>query len=330
MRHWKINFIIFICVVSVATLAMLFTGIGIVKDLKVKQAQINVLIDEIGILKGGSTPAGEATNAKLFPMITEVPEQTKNQESYLLVGQHSGLTDTIILAIKKDSIVTLVSIPRDFAINGRKINEFYEFFGPEKLAEEVTGITGLPIHKYVIIDMKAFSTFIDAIGGIDVVVERGISDYMYPKNNIDYETFSISAGPHHLDGDTALKYARSRKTTSDFDRSRRQQDIIKAVKVRLEQGDFLPILKELYGNLTENVTTNISFVEAAQLATGISGITINPTKGLDTTNYLYQTYNKAGQYILLPKTGDYTDIQKQIQDWISGESTQTTASDLQL
>lgn len=323
MNHWKINLIILVTVVSMSTLLMLISGIRIVKDLKVKQVQINVLIDEVGNLKSGSK---EKTETRLIPLAKQITENTKSTRaansgavtSYLLVGQHSGLTDSIIVAVlnEKNKDITLISIPRDLAINGRKINEFYELFGIQKLAEEIQMVTDIKLDKFVIVDMKAFTQFIDAIGGIDINVEKPIHDYQYPKNRIEYQIFSIDAGLHHMDGQLALKYARSRKSTSDFDRSRRQQQVINAARDRLATGNFYDILNNLYDNLNKNIETNVSFLEAMTLLSKTSDYTMKTNHMLETANLLYPTYNKQGQWILLPKTGNFTKIQEQVEAWI--------------
>lgn len=330
MNHWKINLIILVTVVSASTLIMLISGIRIVKDLKVKQVQINALIDEVGNLKAGDTgsiKAKEITETRLTPLAKQITESirpanaevTTGTTSYLLVGQHSGLTDSIIVAVlnEKDKEITLISIPRDLAINGRKINEFYELFGIQKLAEEIQMVTDIKLDKFVIVDMKAFTQFIDAIGGIDINVEKPIHDYRYPKNRIEYQIFSIDAGWHHMDGELALKYARSRKSTSDFDRSRRQQQVISAARDRLAAGDFYDILSNLYENLSKNIETNISFLEAMSLLSETSDYTMKTNHMLETANLLYPTYNKQGQWILLPKTGNFTEIQEQVEAWIA-------------
>lgn len=342
MKHWKINLAVLVTVISVATLTMLVSGINIVKDLKVKQAQINVLIDEIGNLKAGNITVStqpEKNEMQLIPLSQEitkgdiVTEQTSqtvitsssslvpasDTTAYLLVGQHSKLTDSIIVAVlnNKRKDVTLISIPRDFAINGRKINEFYEFFGIQKLAEEITLVTNIKLDNFVIIDMKAFTQFVDAIGGLELNVDKGIYDYQYPKNNIEYEVFSIGVGMHHMDGSLALKYARSRKSTSDYDRSRRQQQVISAVKERLKSGDFYTILSGLYDSLSKNIKTNVSFIDAMALASQTSDYTIKTNHVIEGSGLVYSTYNKQGQWILLPKTGNYEDIQKQVQTWIA-------------
>ena len=72
---------------------------------------------------------------------------------------------------------------------------------------------------------------VDALGGIDIDVPRAINDPYFPDERlVGYAPFNVKAGPQKMDGATALKYSRSRKTTSDFDRSERQQLVIDAIK----------------------------------------------------------------------------------------------------
>lgn len=102
---------------------------------------------------------------------------------------------------------------------------------------------------------------IDSLGGIRIEVPYAIYDTSYPGPNNTYQTFSIPAGEQILDGETALKYARSRKTTSDFSRSQRQQAIIKAIMEQLTQTENLTsvgTMRDLYNQFNDMVTTNIS------------------------------------------------------------------------
>lgn len=77
------------------------------------------------------------------------------------------------------------------------------------------------------IDFAGFKDIINILGGISIDVPESILDREYPDNNWGYMTFQVQKGLQNFDGDTALKYARSRHSTSDFDRSNRQQLIIK-------------------------------------------------------------------------------------------------------
>jgi hypothetical protein len=94
-----------------------------------------------------------------------------------------------------------------------------------------------------------------------VFVEHPIYDPTYPSSETNIMTFKLGSGWQHLDGETALMYARSRHSTSDFDRSLRQQLIVKAIIKQITSKDILlspSKIKSLYSNYTEMVKTNIS------------------------------------------------------------------------
>ncbi len=333
-NQWKINFVLLLFVSSLVMVTMLIVGTDILKDLKVKETQINNLIDEVGALRG-EKETGTVTHSSARPLATTdiynpnqgvidrqtlLLESTAGQKVYLIVGQHSKLTDTIMVGVvdHDKKRITLMSIPRDFYINGRKINEYYEFFGIQKLADQIAKITNLTVDKYVIVDMQSFKTFVDKIGGVDVYVEKGLVDTLYPTEKKGYQTFSISKGLHHLDGDTALKYARSRESTSDFDRAKRQQQVIKAIKDTLEKKEnLIQLISDVYGSIKGNVETNITYIDALMTFNTVRGYAISSDHVLSTSNLLYSTYSTGGQYILLPKDKNYSEIQKTINDWLN-------------
>ena len=99
--------------------------------------------------------------------------------------------------------------------------------GIKLLAEKVSEITGQSIDEYMVIDFSGFKSIVDALGGIEIDVPKDLVDREYPDNNWGYEVFSVRRGLQTFNGERALKYARSRHSTSDFDRSERQQLIIK-------------------------------------------------------------------------------------------------------
>ena len=135
----------------------------------------------------------------------------------------------------------------------------------------------MPIHYWVKVDFKGFKELVDAIGGIDVLVTEDINDQLYPKDGtFEYEPFVITKGQHHLDGATALKYARSRKTTSDFDRARRQQQIIYAVKHKALSANILiskDKIEDILDVLKENIETNITVKEILTLGSMAKDLT---------------------------------------------------------
>ncbi|MDA1060300.1 MAG: LCP family protein [bacterium] len=241
----------------------------------------------------GITEAVRNINFTVFLKIAGEKLQTDayNHTNFLVLGtggkNHEGgdLTDTIIVASLDDEnkLLTLVSIPRDMyvkdeIIGNSRINEVYynakNYYGSNTeglndMKDKVENMMGIPIHYWVKLDFDGFKELIDALGGIDVYVEKSIYDPYYPKDGTFlYEPFSISEGQHHLDGEVALKYARSRKTTSDFDRANRQQQIIYAVKEKALQTEIIfsrDKITEILNTLKSNIETNITVKEILTL-----------------------------------------------------------------
>jgi anionic cell wall polymer biosynthesis LytR-Cps2A-Psr (LCP) family protein len=120
-----------------------------------------------------------------------------------------------------------------------------------------------------------------------------------------YEHLHFDAGVNHMDGDTALKFGRSRHTSSDFDRGIRQMSIILAVKDKLFKLNSLNKIPQFFAALVKSVRTDLS-VESITTLTPILK-TIPDMKmeqiGLDTTNVLTNSQSNSGAYILLPKNG---------------------------
>lgn len=187
------------------------------------------------------------------------------------------LADSIIVASfdPEEYSVAMISIPRDLIVNMswsiNKVNSVMAYsynrskdvtVAAKTLSTKLTDITGLEIPYYALIDFDGFSSLVDKIGGIQVDVPEAIYDRTYPGPRWTYTVFSIKPGLQQLDGATALKYARSRHSSSDFSRSQRQQLIIKAIMDKVS-GDGLSInnIKSLYETYQEYVITNISLDE---------------------------------------------------------------------
>ncbi|MCC7197486.1 LCP family protein [Candidatus Peregrinibacteria bacterium] len=202
-------------------------------------------------------------------------------------ANHDGgnLTDTVMLVNidYKTKTVPMLSIPRDLYVEtkltGRsRINEVYNLAkkkygdkqGLDVLKDTVSQLTGQDIQYVIKVDFDGFVKIVDALGGVDVVVENDIYDPYYPKGEtIQYQTFSIKAGPQHLDGETALKYARSRKTTSDFDRAKRQQQLLFAIKEKALSMNVLTDptkIQSLYNSVAGSIDTNLNLGEIVELA----------------------------------------------------------------
>ncbi len=158
-------------------------------------------------------------------------DSTQTYTNILLVGidtrENSKLlnTDVIILAsynhLTKD--IVMISVPRDFyaqvnpdRVGFSKINSAYSIneakksdYGLEVLQDIVEDITGMEIQYHAMINFEGFIELIDAVGGVYVNVENSFTDYRYPLGT-KYQTVSFKEGPQLMDGETALKYARSR------------------------------------------------------------------------------------------------------------------------
>lgn len=232
---------------------------------------------------------------------TQLPKDENGYTNFLLLGKgdesHDGvdLTDTIMIASvdpRRTQSVVLMSVPRDLyfiktdEMGTGRINELYRNYkhsekrqglstdiasqqAMKELAKEVGKAFGIQIHEVAMVDFIAFVQAVDALGGIDIVVPEDLIDTEYPTANYGYETFAIKAGPQHLDGETALKYARSRHSTSDFDRSARQQQILSALADKARSGGVMTSptkLNKLWKIISEHSETTMSFQELLSAA----------------------------------------------------------------
>lgn len=260
------------------------------------------------------------TNNKLIKQL-EFQNYDNNIQNILILGLHKSLSDTIMLASinpSKESI-TLVSVPRDLYVDGRKINSYYKSFGIDKTIEKIYEITGVYADKYVILDFDSFIKMIDILGGIDIYVHEDIYDPNFPNESNGYRIYEISKGNHHLSGEDALMYARSRKSTSDFDRSKRQQQIVQAIRIQIKKLNLFDDLEktiELFNEIASSFKTNIDVFEALYYFNHFQYFAFESGNVLSTSNLLYPSKTIDGQYILLPINEDYYQIKKQISELI--------------
>ncbi|MCK5061088.1 LCP family protein [Candidatus Parcubacteria bacterium] len=266
----------------------------------------------------------------------------------LLLGQggrkHEGgyLTDTIMLASLEPSSqkVSLVSIPRDLTVpvedmDYQKINSINAYAEMESngsgglaVCQAVSDILDMPIDYYVRVDFAGFIDIVDEMGGIDVDVERTLNDYRYPimgmEKNEDYEArfehLRIEAGLQHMDGGLALKYSRSRHALgsegSDFARARRQQIIISAAKDKLlSRSTLLSPAKiiNIINELDEHIATNLKAWEMIKIWDKFKNVNkediITRVLDNDPNGLLIDTITEEGAYVLVPRSGDFAEIQ---------------------
>ena len=176
-------------------------------------------------------------------------------------------TDTIILVSldPSEGKASLVSFPRDLYVTipgwtEQRINTAMGYGGFPLLAYTLEYNFGVRPTHYVMVNFFAFEQTIDSLGGIDVYAAQTLTDH-----RDKHGKYTVPAGLNHMDGETALWYARSRYSTSDFDRSRRQQEVVMALFNRILSLNGLEKAPELYDIYVENVTTSLVWQDIASL-----------------------------------------------------------------
>jgi LCP family protein required for cell wall assembly len=204
-------------------------------------------------------------------------------------------TDTImVISLEPDGrAASILSIPRDLQVpipgHGEdRINTANVWgyskedpgAGPALLQATIEGNFGIPIDGYLMVDFVAFGRIVDALGGIDVDVPKALHDTRYPDprpgDPYAFKTLDIAAGLQHMDGRRALEYARSRMSTTDFDRAKRQQQVLLAIRQKALRLDAIPRWPSLAATVLDSVKTDMS--AGKLLAVAFSALTIEPSR----------------------------------------------------
>jgi LCP family protein required for cell wall assembly len=246
-------------------------------------------------------------------------------DSVMLLSIRPGSHEAIMISLPRDLWVKIPALPNNRYMTG-KLNSAYaigidhvnypnvrsdwktDTGGGDLAAATVSQVTGQPIDYWVGVDFKAFRDVVNAIGGIKVDVPTTLDDPYFPAGeSTGTMHIRIAAGLQQFDGERALEYARSRETTSDFDRSRRQQLIMLAVRQRVFSVNAIPRLLSLLGALQDNVRTNLRPTEMQQLASLAGHIRDQDIRrvAIDTSNLLRSGFSSDGQYILQPLDPTY-------------------------
>lgn len=181
--------------------------------------------------------------------------------------------DTIIFASYNPNTSTLnmVSVPRDLYINitwwvSQRVNYVMDYYilkwetlayGADKLREKISSIVWEKIDYYAVVDFGAFEKIVDDLWWLEVNVPKRLVDTSFPVDNYNYGTLVIESWVQTMNWETALNYARSRHSTSDFDRSKRQQIIIKALISKLISFNSISKIDDIYSNFSSFITTNV-------------------------------------------------------------------------
>ncbi len=190
-------------------------------------------------------------------------------------------TDTMIFASldPKTFAAGLVTIPRDLYVPipgfGESRINTANFLGESQrvpgggpaLAKQTVELNlGRKVHYYVLVDFNGFKRLIDTLGGIDIDVPKTLTDPCYPDEKFGCAPLTIPAGKTHMNGDLALKYARIRHIGGDFDRMKRQIQVLMAARDKALRLDLIPKLPLLIQQLWGSVQTDLTPQQIIALA----------------------------------------------------------------
>ncbi len=249
-------------------------------------------------------------------------ERPKGQVNILLLGsdarsrQKLFRTDTIILASlnPEKGTVSLVSFPRDLYVHipgwgTDRINTAWERGGFNALAATLEYNFGVRPDHYVLINFSSFKKMIDSLGGLEVKVSEPLTDRYGSRG-----TITIPKGTTKMDADMVLWYVRSRKTSNDFARNRRQQEVLLALADKLISMDAIRRAPELYAAYQGSVTTDLGLLDllgflplAARLTdtSRIHNHFIGP-------KHVYDYITPGGAMVLLPRQEAIMQVIRQV------------------
>jgi LCP family protein required for cell wall assembly len=216
--------------------------------------------------------------------------------------------------------VSLISIPRDLWVSipgweNQRINTAYQHGisvdypggGPGLLKDTIQYNLGIRIDHTAMVDFDGFRQIVDTIGGVDVPVSCAYTDWRLidpsynPELEANWHLYTTGPGLVHMDGDLALWYARSRQKSSDFDRGRRQQEVLRALFTQALNKDTLSRIPELYNNFKETVVTDLGLGDILQLAVYAPKMTNADIRGYYIRPpYVSSWITPGGAYVLLP------------------------------
>lgn len=267
---------------------------------------------------------------------TPLPPLTDNETiNFLLIGSDkrpgsSYRTDTIVVAIvwPKEGQVSLISIPRDLwiyipTVGMQRVNTAYQSGelagylggGPGLLKDTISYNLGIRIDHTAMVDFDGFRRIVDTLGGVEVPIACSYTDWRlidpsYDQYNEDnWWLYTVGPGQIHMDGDLALWYARARSKSNDFDRGRRQQEVIRAIIGQALQTSTFAKIPQLYNDLSSTVITDLGLADVIRMApyalnftnANIRGYYIRPP-------YVSSWMTPGGAAVLLPNEAELSQM----------------------
>lgn len=186
-----------------------------------------------------------------------------------------GRSDTLMVAMldPKKHKVALLSIPRDTRVKMKKygydkINAAYAYGGHKLTQSSVEDLIGVSVEHYVQIDVHAFRRIIDALGGVDIDVEKRMY-YEDPWDDDGGLVIDLYPGEQHMDGDTAITYVRYRDEEGDIGRIARQQKFMRAVLDKITSPSTIPRLPAVIKEVFSCVETDMSLRQMLEFANSL-------------------------------------------------------------
>lgn len=258
------------------------------------------IIPSLSISEPQPIREGISTPATAIPTAVPAFDQPKGTTNVLLLGSDAPVgddgvkrTDTMIVVSvnREGSTASMVSLPRDLYVyipggSMNRLNSAITLGGVSLLKQTILYNFGIPIHYYARVDFEGFEEIVDGIGGVDLAVSCGFKDWRIKSADLDPEdednwyVHELEPGIYHMDGDTALWYARSRLMSSDFDRGRRQQQLLRAL---LNQGvdlDLVTQVPSLWGTFNDTVDTDMDIGRLLQITALAPAIRENGVQNL--------------------------------------------------
>lgn len=220
-----------------------------------------------------------------------VTTQQSNAINIMIMGvdrraDDVGRSDTLMVLTYNpaDKKASLLSLPRDTRVHIEKndydkINHAYAYGGHELTKKTVEAFLNVPVDYYVMIDVHAFEKIIDAVGGVDIDVEKRMY-YEDPWDDDGGLIIDLYPGKQHMDGKTAIQYVRYRDGEGDIGRITRQQKFIKAFMSQIISPSILPKLPEIIQNISSAIQTDMPIDKMISLMTDLPTVQQN---GLNST-----------------------------------------------
>lgn len=186
-----------------------------------------------------------------------------------------GRSDTLFVVMldKSNKNATLLSVPRDTRVKIKghgwdKVNSAFAYGGHKLTQETMQDFLGIKINNYVVVDFRGFKGLVDAVGGVDINVEKRM--YYYDPY-ADFE-IDLRPGKQHMDGKTAMQYVRYRDEEGDIGRIRRQQKFIMALYQQIASKNIIAKMPGVSKQIMSMVKTDLSLKEMVELGNVMRGM----------------------------------------------------------